>query len=167
MGRLLARWWMQRFVKAGSSPLREVMVVSLLYHKGRTARWFTAQRAFDIMCVALALTRGQTLMNLVAGPIGPRLREVAAAWCNSRGLRGGTSSGRKVWISSGPLERLNGALATTGPQKTKPKSCMFLRLKSMGKLTTLDKYLSVRQNQGLACSSDSNPWENWQLLTSI
>ena len=26
----------------------------------------------------------------------------------------------------------------------------------MGKLTTLDKYLSVRQNQGLAWSSDSN-----------
>ena len=70
------------------------MVVSLLYHKGRTARWFTAQRAFDIMCVALALTKGQTPMNLVAGPVGPRLREVVAARSNSRGLRGETSFGR-------------------------------------------------------------------------
>ena len=38
--------------------------------------------------------------------------------------------------------------------------CMVLRLKSMGKLITRDKYLSVRQNQGLAWSSDSNLWEN-------
>ena len=151
---------MQRFVKAGSSPLEEVLVANLLYHKGRTARWFTAQRASGIMCVALTPTRGQTPVNLVAGPIGPRLRQVAAARSNSRGLCGGTSSGRKVWISSDPLERLNGALATTGPRKTKPKSCMFLGLKSMRKLTTFDKYLSVRQNQGLAWSSDSNLWEN-------
>ena len=135
---------MQRFVKAGSSPLREVMVASLLYHKGRTTRWFTAQWASDIMCVALAPTRGQTPANLVAGPVGPRLREMAAARSNSRGLRSGTSSERWGWISSDPLERLNGALATTGPRKTKPRSCMVLRLKPMGKLTTLDKYLSVR-----------------------
>ena len=37
---------------------------------------------------------------------------------------------------------------------------MVLGLKPMGKLTTLDKHLSVRQNQGLAWSSDSNLWEN-------
>ena len=37
---------------------------------------------------------------------------------------------------------------------------MVLGLKPMGKLTTLDRYLSVRQNQGLAWSSDSNLWEN-------
>ena len=69
-------------------------MASLLYHKERTAKWFIAQRASDIMCVALAPTRGQTPTNLVVGPIGPRLREVAAAQSNSRGLRGGTSSGR-------------------------------------------------------------------------
>ena len=85
---------MQRFVKAGSSPLREVMVASLLYHKGRNAKGFIAQRAFDIMCVAFAPTRGQTPANLVAGLIGPRLKEVEAARSNSRGLRGETSSGR-------------------------------------------------------------------------
>ena len=37
---------------------------------------------------------------------------------------------------------------------------MVLGLKLMGKLTTLDKYLSVRQNQSLAWSSDSSLWEN-------
>ena len=55
------------------------MVGSLLYHKGRTAKWFTTQRASDIMFVASAPTRGQTPANLVAGLVGPRLREVAAA----------------------------------------------------------------------------------------
>ena len=55
---------------------------------------------------------------------------------------------------------LNRALVMTSPRKTEPRSCMVLGLKPMGKLTTLDKYLSVRQNQGLACSSDSNLWEN-------
>ena len=33
---------------------------------------------------------------------------------------------------------------------------MVLGLKFMGKLITFDNYLSVRQNQGLAWSSDSN-----------
>ena len=47
------------------------MVASLLYHKGKTARWFMAQRVFSTMCVALAPTRDQTLANLVAGPFGP------------------------------------------------------------------------------------------------
>ena len=70
------------------------MVASLLYHKERIARWFIAQRASNIMCVALAPTRGQTPANLVVGPVGPRLREVAATQSNSRGLHVGTSSGR-------------------------------------------------------------------------
>ena len=69
-------------------------MASLLYHKGRTAMWFTAQRASGTMCVALAPTKGQTPVNLVAGPVGPQLREVAAAQSNSRGLCGGTSSER-------------------------------------------------------------------------
>ena len=55
------------------------MVASILYHKGRTARWFIAQQASGTMYVALAPTRGQTLANLVAGPFGPRLRKAAAA----------------------------------------------------------------------------------------
>ena len=37
---------------------------------------------------------------------------------------------------------------------------MVLGLKLMGKLITFDNYLSVRQNQGLAWSSDSSLWEN-------
>ena len=85
---------MQRFVKARSSPLEEVMVVSLLYNKGRTAKWFTAQQASGIMCVALAPTRGQTPANLVASSVGPWLREVAAAQSNSRGLHDKNSFGR-------------------------------------------------------------------------
>ena len=40
------------------------------------------------------------------------------------------------------------------------RSCMVLGLKPMGKLITLEEYLSVRQNQGLAWSSDSSLWEN-------
>ena len=92
------------------------MVASLLYYMGRAARWFTAQWAFDFMCMARAPTRGQTPANLVAGPAGPQLREVAAARSNSRGLRGGTSSGRYIWISFDLLKQLNGALAMTGPQ---------------------------------------------------
>ena len=63
-------------------------------------------------------------------------------------------------VPSDPLEQLNGALAKVNPQKAEPRSCMVLGLKLVGKLITLDKYLSVRQNQGLAWSSDSNLWEN-------
>ena len=77
-----------------------------------------------------------------------------------KGLRGGTSSGRLVLVPSDPLEQLNGALARANPQKAEPRSCMVLGLKPMGKLITLDKYLSVRQNQGLALFSNSNLWEN-------
>ena len=78
----------------------------------------------------------------------------------SRGLRGRTSSGKEVLVSSDPLERLNGVLAMASPRKAKPRSCTVLRLKPVGKLITLDEYLSVRLNQGLAQSSDSSLWEN-------
>ena len=63
-------------------------------------------------------------------------------------------------MPSDPLEQLNGALARVNSQKAEPRSCMVLGLKPMGKLITLDKYLSVRQNHDLAWSSDSNLWEN-------
>ena len=63
-------------------------------------------------------------------------------------------------MSSDPLERLNGALAMTSPQKTEPRSCTVLGLKPVGKLITLDEYLSVKLNQGLAQSSNSSLWEN-------
>ena len=137
---------MQWLVKARSSPLGEVMVASLLYHKGRTARWFTIQRTSGTMCMALAPTRGQTPTNLVADPVGPRLREMAAARSTSKGLRGGTSSGRLVLVPSDPLEQLNGDLVMASPRKAEPRSCTVLGLKPMGKLITLDKYLSVRLN---------------------
>ena len=112
------------------------------------------------MCVALAPTRGQTPTNLVDGPSGSRLRKAAAAQSISRGLRGRTSSRRLVFVPSDPLEQLNEDLAMASPRKAKPRSCTVLGLKSMGKLITLDKYLSVRLNQGLAWSSDLNLWEN-------
>ena len=125
-------------------------MASLLCHKRRTARRFIAQRASGTMSVALAPTRGQTPTNLVAGPFGPRLRKVVAVRSTSRGLRGGTSSGRLVFVPSDPLEQLNGALVMASPRKAEPRSCTVLGLKLMGKLITLDKYLSVRLNQGLA-----------------
>ena len=136
------------------------MVASLLCHKRKTARRFTAQRVSGTMCVALAPTKGQTPVNLEAGPFGPRLRKAAAARGTSRRLRGKTSSGRLVFVPSDPLEQLNGALVMASPRKAEPRSCTVLGLKAMGKLITLDKYLSVRLNQGLAQSSDSNLWEN-------
>ena len=77
-----------------------------------------------------------------------------------KGLRAGTSSGRLVLVPFNPLEQLNRALARANLQKAKPRFCIVLGLKPMGKLITLDKYLSVRQNQSLAWSSDSNLWEN-------
>ena len=61
------------------------MVASLMYHKGRTARWFIAQQASSTMCVALAPTKGQTPANLEASPFGPRLRKAMAARGTSRG----------------------------------------------------------------------------------
>ena len=44
---------------------------------------------------------------------------------------------------------------------------MVLGLKFIGKLITCDNYLGVRQNQGLARSSDSNPRGSlhWRLNT--
>ena len=136
------------------------MVASLLCHERRTAKRFTAQRASGTMCVAFAPTRGQTLANLEADPFGPRLRKAAAARSTFRGLCGGTSSERLVFVLSDPLKQLNGALVMASRQKAEPRSCTVLGLKPMGKLITLDKYLSVRLNQDLAWSSDSNVWDN-------
>ena len=121
-------------------------MASLLCHKRRIVRGFTAQWASSTMCVALTPTRGQTPVNLEAGPFRPRLRKAAAARGTSKGLRGRTCSGRLVLVPSDPLEQLNGAVARVNPQMVEPKSCMVLRLKPMGKLITLNKYLSVRQN---------------------
>ena len=133
---------------------------SLLGHKRRITRRFIAQRASGTMCVALAPTRGQTLANLEADPFGPQLRKAAAARSTSKGLRGRTSSRRLVFVPSDPLEQLNGALVMASPRKVTPRSCTVLGLKPMGKLIILDKNLSVRLNQGLAQSSNSNLWEN-------
>ena len=74
----------------------------------------------------------------------------------SRRLRGETSSGKLVFVLSDPLEQLSGALVMTSPQKAEPRSYTVLGLKFMGKLITLDKYLSARQNQGLTQFSDSD-----------
>ena len=136
------------------------MVASLLCHERRTTKRFTAQRASSTMCVALAPTRGQTPVNLEANPFGPRLRKAAAARSTSRGLHGGTSSGRLVFVPSDPLGQLNEALVMVSPRKAEPRSCTVLEFKPMGKLITLDKCLSVRLNQGLAWSSNLNLWEN-------
>ena len=121
-------------------------MASLLYHKGRTAKQFTAQRASSAMCITLAPTRGQTPANLVASPFRTRLRKAAAARSISRGLCGGTSSGRLVLVPSDPLEQLNGALVKANPQKAEPRYCTVLGLKLMGKLIICDNYLGVRQN---------------------
>ena len=66
---------MQWLVKVGSNSLGEVMVASLLHHKRRTAKWFTAQQASGTICVALAPTRGQTLANLEADPFWVLIEE--------------------------------------------------------------------------------------------
>ena len=79
-------------------------------------------------------------------PFEPRLRKVSPARNTFKGLCGKTSSGRLVLVPSDPLEQLNGALARANPQKAEPRSCMVLRLKPIGKLITLDKYLNVRLN---------------------
>ena len=79
-------------------------------------------------------------------PFEPQLRKVSAARNTFKGLRGKTSSGRLVLVPSDPLEQLNGALARANPQKAEPRSCMVLKLKPIGKLITLDKYLNVRLN---------------------
>ena len=141
-------------------------MASLLYYTGRIAKWCTILGTFDTMCMAHTLVRGQILANLVAESAGPPLEEGSSIQSDSRGLRGEASSGRYILISSDLLKRLNGALAMTGPRTssfkgiithcqlskcwTELKSCMVLGIKLMGKLITLDKYLSVKQNQGLA-----------------
>ena len=122
------------------------MVASLLCHKRRIARRFTAQRASGTMCVAFAPTKSQTLANLKADPFGPRLRKAVAMRSTSRGIHGRTSSGRLVFVPSDPLEQFSGALVMASPRKAEPRSCTVLGLKHMGKLITLDKYLSARQN---------------------
>ena len=135
-------------------------MANLLCHKRRIASRFTARRVSGTIYMALAPTKGQTPTNLEADPFGPRLRKAAAARSTFRGLCGGTSSERLVFVLSDPLEQLNGALVMASPRKVELRSCMVLRLKPMGKLITLDKCLSVRLNQGLAWSSNSNLWEN-------
>ena len=91
-------------------------MASLLYYMGRIDKWCTVLRASNTMCMARAPIKGQILTNLVAGLAGPPLEEGIAARSDSRGLRGETSSGRYILISSDLLEQLNGALAMTGPQ---------------------------------------------------
>ena len=89
-------------------------MASLLYYKGRIAKWCTVLGASDTMCMPRTLVKGQILANLVASPTGPPLEEGAATQSDSRGLRGETSSGRYILISFDLLKRLNGALAMTG-----------------------------------------------------
>ena len=125
-------------------------MASLLCSTGRIAKWCTVLGAFDTMCVPCTLIRGQILANLVAGPVGPPLEEGAATRNDSRGLRGKASSGRYILISSNLRKRLNGALTMTSPWTS------YFR----GIITHTTNYLSVRQNQGLAWSSDLNLWGN-------
>ena len=89
-------------------------MASLLYYKGRIAKWCIVLGASGTMCVPRTFVRGQILVNLVVGPAGPE--EGAATWSDSRGLRGETSSGRYILISSDLLKRLNGALTMAGPR---------------------------------------------------
>ena len=79
-------------------------MASLLHYTGRIAKLCIFLEASDTMCMAHAPIRGQILANLMAGPAGPPLEEWAAAWSNSKGLRGETSSGRYILISSDLLE---------------------------------------------------------------
>ena len=118
---------------------------------------FPAQRVSGAICVAFAPTRGQTTREPHGWPpVRPRWRKTAAVRNTFKGLRSGNSSWRLVLVPSNSLEQSNGALAWANPQETKPRSCIVLGLKPMGKLITRDKYLSIRQNQGIAWSSDSN-----------
>ena len=73
-----------------------------------------------------------------------------------KGLHDGSSSWKLVLVPSNSPEQSNGALACANPQETEPRPCMVLGLKPMGKLITRDKYLGIRQNQGIAWSSNSN-----------
>ena len=113
---------MQRLVKVGSgphqqkSPVRAIMMASLLYYTGRIAKWCIVLGASNIMCMPHTLVRGQILENLVVGSTGPPLEEGAATRSDSRGLRGEASSGRYILISSDLLKQLNRILAITGPR---------------------------------------------------
>ena len=135
-------------------------MANLLGHKSRTAKRLTTQQASGTVCAALVPTKGQTTRESRGRPLlgldGGRWRPQNTF----KGLRGGNSSGRFVLVPFDSLEQLIGALARANPQKVKSRSCMVLGLKPMGKLITCDKYLSVRQNQGLAWFSDSNLQEN-------
>ena len=92
------------------------MVANLLYYTGRIVKWCIVLGASDTMCMARAPIGGQIFANLVAGPAGPPLEEGATVQSDSRGLRGETSSGRYILISSNLLEWLNGSLAMMGPR---------------------------------------------------
>ena len=135
-------------------------MASLLCHKRRTARQFTAQRAFGTMVWPSPPPGVRPPRISRPTPFGPRLRKAAAVRSTSRGLHSETSSRRLVFVPSDPLEQLSGALVMASSQKVEPRPCTVVELKPMAKLITFDKYLSVRQNQGLTQSSDSNVWEN-------
>ena len=79
-------------------------MASLLYSTGRIAKWCTVLVASDTMCMPRTPVKGQILANLVAGPVGPPLKEGAATRSDSRGLRSEASSGRYILISSDLLK---------------------------------------------------------------
>ena len=92
------------------------MVAKLLYYTGRIAKWCTVLRASDTICMPCTPVRGQILANLVAGPVGPPLKEGAAMRSDSRGLCSEASSGRYILISSDLLKRFNETLTMTNPR---------------------------------------------------
>ena len=61
------------------------MVAKLLYYMGRIDKWCTVLGASDTMRMACALIRGQILANLVAGLVGPLLKEGTATQSDSGG----------------------------------------------------------------------------------
>ena len=91
-------------------------MASLLYYTGRIVKWCTVLGAFNTMCVPHTPVRGQIFANLVAGPAGRPLEEGATMRSDSRRLRNETNSGMYILIPYDLLERLNGALAMTGPR---------------------------------------------------
>ena len=91
-------------------------MANLLYYTGRIAKWCIVLGASNIMRMSRTPVRGQILANLVAESAGPPLEEGSSIQSDSRGLRGETSSGRYILISSDLLKRLNKALAMTGPR---------------------------------------------------
>ena len=80
------------------------------------AKWCIVLGTSDTMCMACAPIRGHILTNLVAGLAGPPLEEGAATRSDLKGLRVETSSRRCILTPSDLLERLNEALAMTGPR---------------------------------------------------